>query len=150
MLKISKAVSLALHIMGYLAKNRDNLVMNKDLANIFSASENHLAKVLQRLSKFGLVESIRGPKGGFRIGMDPDSITMIDVYESIEGPLKTHNCLLSQKRCSNDECVLLNGICKEINTLFKEYMTKTHLSELKEFHFPEKKSVKKPDKHSNG
>jgi hypothetical protein len=37
----------------------------------------------------------------------------------------------------------MNGVCKEINTLFKEYMTRTHLSEIGEPFFQEKKSVKK-------
>jgi len=150
MLKISKAASLALHVMAYLYKNRDGLITNKEISAIFDASEDHVAKVFQRLSKYGLVESIRGPKGGFSIGMNPDSITMLNVYESIEGPLITHDCLFSQKRCSNDECVLMNGICKEVNKLFIEYMTRTHLSELKEFHFPENISIKETDKSVKG
>ena len=148
MLKISKAASLALHVMAYLYKNRDGLITNKEISTIFGASEDHIAKVLQRLSKHGLVESIRGPKGGFSIGMNPDSITMIDVYESVEGPLITHDCLLSQKRCLNDECVLMDGICNKINKLFKEYMTRTHLSELKEFHFPENISINRANKYA--
>jgi DNA-binding IscR family transcriptional regulator len=60
-IKISEATTLALHTMFYLYLKKDQLVSTKEIAAMFGFSENHLAKVLQRLVKVGYVASIRGP-----------------------------------------------------------------------------------------
>ncbi len=60
LLKISEAASLALHTMGYLAANDRRLVTTHQIGEVLRASEAHLAKVLQRLARVGLVDSTRG------------------------------------------------------------------------------------------
>ena len=67
-LKISEAASLALHTMVYLAGDPSAHYPAGRLAEALCVSEAHLAKVLQRLVKAGMLVSVRGPKGGFRLG----------------------------------------------------------------------------------
>ena len=65
MLKISEAATLALHTAFFLVTNPDRRLTTREMASTMGASEAHLSKVLQRLVHAGLVESVRGPKGGF-------------------------------------------------------------------------------------
>ena len=87
MLRISEAASIALHTMAYLARNKDRMVSTHEIAGAMGLSENHLAKVRQRLVKAGLVEAQRGPSGGFMLSRPAEDITLLEVYEAIEGPL---------------------------------------------------------------
>ena len=64
-LKMSEAVSIALHASALLASDPGTKLSNKQIAGRLHVSEAHLSKVLQRLVKVGLVRSMKGPKGGF-------------------------------------------------------------------------------------
>ncbi|MGW4378795.1 RrF2 family transcriptional regulator [Kitasatospora sp. NPDC004531] len=55
------------------------------LAAMFELSPTYLNKVLQRLTRAGLLTSARGPRGGVRLARDPGRITMMDVVTAVEG-----------------------------------------------------------------
>ena len=129
-LRISEAASLALHTMYVLAKDPAGRHTTRELADDLGASENHLAKVLQRLTKVGLVRSVRGPKGGFLIGREPDSITLLNVFEAIEGPMDFCNCLLDAPFCGGEEYCILGGMLSSINGQVREYLAGVRLSQL--------------------
>ena len=75
LLRISDAASLGLHTMGLLA-GRSTRLSTQEIARSLGASEHHLAKVMQRLAKMGLVVSTRGPQGGFVLSRPPAEITL--------------------------------------------------------------------------
>jgi Rrf2 family protein len=128
-LKISEAASMALHTMVVLAENPSRLVSTREIASTLQVSEAHLSKVLQRLARAGLVKSIRGPKGGFRLGKPSDQITLVDVYEVIEGPLKSNNCLFAKPICRSEPCIL-GGLLEGVSHQIRDYLTETKLSRL--------------------
>ena len=126
---ISGAASLALHAMSYLAaQDEDGPVAINQIADTFNVSQDHLKKVFQRLSRAGLVSSVRGPRGGVMIKGDPEKITLLDVYEAIEGPLKSDKCLLGHKVCLYKECIL-SDLATTMNDRAREHFQKTRLSD---------------------
>jgi Rrf2 family protein len=128
-LNLSEAVSIALHGMVLLAARHGEVCSNRWIAEQLGVSEAHLSKVLQRLHRVGLVESVRGPKGGFRLTRPPSRITLLQVYEAIEGPLKPATCLFRQTICDGRQCIL--GDClKAANRDIKKHLSQTRLSEL--------------------
>ncbi|MBW2147405.1 MAG: Rrf2 family transcriptional regulator [Deltaproteobacteria bacterium] len=127
-LKISEAASLALHAVVHLAANHCRLVSTGEMASMLQVSEAHLSKVLQRLAKQGLVRSIRGPKGGFMLSKTGERVTLLDVYESIDGPLEPSNCLLKTPICGGKKCVL-GGLLDTVHRQVREYLAGTKLSQ---------------------
>jgi Rrf2 family protein len=88
MIKISEAVNLAFQAMLVLSQSREGDRQSVSrLAESLKASQSHLAKIMLRLCKCGLVRSKRGPKGGFHLAKSPLSTTLLEIYEAIEGPL---------------------------------------------------------------
>lgn len=128
LLKISEAASLALHTMGILAVETHRLVSTHEIAQRLRVSEAHLAKVMQRLGRAGLVRSQRGPKGGFALERPPEEITLLDVYEATEGPLTQRKCLLSKPMC-NGNCIL-GGLLESLGSQVRDYFANTRLSDL--------------------
>jgi Rrf2 family nitric oxide-sensitive transcriptional repressor len=127
-LRISEAVSLALHAMTFLASHRDRPYSTKEIAERLSVSEAHLSKVLQRLNKGHLVKSIRGPKGGFTVEGSADSINLLSVYECIEGEVPACDCLLSSPVCSGQGCIF-GGLPAAVSGQFKNYLETTKISD---------------------
>ena len=118
-LRISEAATIAIHTMYFLSKSTNKLVSAKEIANIFSLSENHLAKVMQRLVKANLVESVRGPKGGFRISKGKEDTSLLEIYESIDGKLNFDICLFNKRICKGNCCLLGDFLCRFSSDLKK-------------------------------
>ena len=130
-LRISEAASIALHSMSYLAANHGRLITSREIISTLKVSDAHLMKVLQRLVKAGLIKSIRGPNGGFLLTKPADKITLLDVYEAIEGKPNFNNCLLGTPVCRDKKCILGNLI-SNVNHEVLDYFSKTNLAQLSE------------------
>lgn len=118
--QFSEAVSLALHSMVLLARSPSPLTV-REVAERTKASFHHLAKVFQRLRKACLVASTRGPRGGFVLARPPEQITLLEVYEAIEGPIPERLCLLGEKSCPFKQCIF-GGLLGEFSFRFREYL----------------------------
>ncbi len=128
--KISEAASIGLHAMIHLASHPDEKITTKQIAERFRISEHHLAKVMQKLVKAELVESSRGPGGGFRIFPGKRRISLLQIYEAIEGRIKPRACLLSVKPlCKPDQC-LFGGLNISIHNQIKQHFQETDLFEV--------------------
>lgn len=128
-LKISQATSLALHTMVFLAERPDAQVSTREIAATLRRSEYHLAKVLQRLTRAGLVRSVRGPKGGFRLLDGWEGITLLQIYEAMEGPLLPGNCISGEPVCTRVKCIM-GGLTRMVNRQVMDYLNKTSLGGL--------------------
>ena len=128
-LKVSEAASIALHSITLLASDPDRMRPTREIARRINASEAHLSKVLQQLSRAGLVGAVRGPRGGFRLLKNCDEICLLEIFEAIEGPLMVEPCLIGAPICEGEKCIL-GGLVEEINRQFRDYLSRTTLLEM--------------------
>jgi len=129
--KISDATALALHSLVYLAHDPAERPTTTEIAKEFHVSRHHLAKVHQRLTKAGLLRSHRGPAGGVELAKDPKAITLLEIYEVMEGSMLSKACLFGKDACHRSDCVLGNllpGLTRQVQKYFKE----TSLAQLAE------------------
>ena len=126
-IKISEAAVIGIHAMIYMAQRPDRKISTKEIADFHQVSDNHLSKVLQRLVRSGYVTSVRGPGGGFQLAKEPDDITMVNIYELFDGPLKLNECLFDRPVCVAGGC-LFGNLLHEVNGLIENYMESTRLS----------------------
>ncbi|WP_350343556.1 Rrf2 family transcriptional regulator [Proteinivorax tanatarense] len=72
-------------------------------------SELYLEQIFRELKKDGLVNSVRGPKGGYILSKSPENITVGDVVRVLEGPLAPVECVSEEETkelCSKESCCL--------------------------------------------
>ena len=62
------------------------------LAGLYDLPAVYLNKQLQALVRAGLLVSVSGPRGGFRLGRDPGQISLLDVVVALEGPEEAFQC----------------------------------------------------------
>ena len=127
-LKISEAVSLALHASVLLA-SQDGPTSNRQIARVLRASEAHLHKVMRRLAAAGIVLSSPGPGGGFALAKPPKKITLLNIYEAVEGSLADTKCLLTVPLCDGKACIL-GGLIHQTNQQVRNYLQNTTLAQV--------------------
>lgn len=128
LINISEAASLALHSLVLIARNQPLRMNVKILAEELNVSQAHLAKVFQKLSKNGLVKSVRGPAGGFELNKPAEEISFLEIFEVIEGKVNLTDCPLGKTHCSFQTCIF-SGELKRIYVDIYETFKKMKLSE---------------------
>ena len=91
------------------------------IADATSSSKHHVAKVFQRLVKEKFVNSHRGPSGGFSLNRKPEEITLLEIYEAIEGKIELTQCPLDKQICPFDKCIL-NNVTKDMTIQYRDYL----------------------------
>ena len=71
---------------------QDSLVTIQDIAQRQGISDNYLEQLMPKLKKAGLISSIRGAQGGYRLGKDPKDISVGEVLRVLEGSLNAVEC----------------------------------------------------------
>ncbi|MEO6446143.1 MAG: Rrf2 family transcriptional regulator [Gemmatimonadaceae bacterium] len=89
---LTRFTDYALRAMGYLALEPEKRSTVGTVAKRMGMSEDHLLKVVQRLSQAGLVKTIRGRKGGVRLARRPDEIFIGEVVRKTEDNLRIVPC----------------------------------------------------------
>jgi Rrf2 family protein len=118
LLRVSEAATLGLHALAFLAQNPGRRCSSREIAGVLDLSEAHLAKIMQRLERAGLVLGRRGPAGGFTLARPATEISLRRIYEVIEGPLRSERCLLGHP-LGKHQCPLgrlLKGLERELVT----------------------------------
>ena len=118
---ITEAVTIALHSVIIIAKNKSKFVNVNFLSKATGSSKFHIAKVLQKLVKDGILGSSRGPTGGFFLLDKPSKITLLEVYESVEGKIVISRCPLGKETCPFGKCVF-EDLTIDMTKTFKDYL----------------------------
>ena len=105
LLSLSEAATIGLHSMALIAMSKEKLNVNQ-ISEKIGSSRHHVAKVMQRLAKENFVASNRGPSGGFILKKKPDDITLLDIYEAIEGKIEDQTCPGNKEECPFSECIM--------------------------------------------
>lgn len=106
MIKVSEAASIAIHACAWLAADAGSSRRSRDICAALGFSEAHFAKVMQTLARGGLIATTRGPSGGVRLARPPAKVTLLQIYELIDGPMLSERCLMAPTVCPSRCCAL--------------------------------------------
>jgi Rrf2 family transcriptional regulator, iron-sulfur cluster assembly transcription factor len=99
-MQLTRGADYAVRLMIHFAAVAPPKRMTRDaLAQATGLPESFVAKILQSLTRAGLVTSRRGLDGGFALGVDPRNISLVDIIEAIDGPIALNVCLVTGAGC---------------------------------------------------
>lgn len=93
MLQLTKRVDYALIALTHLALQPEARISARELASTYELSQPLVANVLKALARGALLESVRGTKGGYRLAVPAERLTVGRVAELLEGPLRLTDCI---------------------------------------------------------
>lgn len=132
MFKLGKLTDYGTVVMTALAVRPEALRNAHDLAEETHVAAPTVSKLLKQLAKSGLVESIRGAHGGYRLARTPDRITVADVVCALEGPIALTQCAVHEGGCSIESHCGVRGNWRLINTAIRQALESVSLAQMAE------------------
>jgi Rrf2 family protein len=129
-MKLTRASSYALHAVVFMASQKQNRpVASHHVAKLRGIPERFLLKVLKPLVSARVLHSIKGPHGGYRLAKPAADITLLEVVEAVDGPIRGL-APLSQIQGDGHLDRKLENICNQSAEHLRKQWQKIRVSEL--------------------
>lgn len=134
---ISKKSRIALHGLAYLAlSSRQDPVPFEEILGYLRAysvqlplSPTYIAKIFQDVSRAGFADSVSGPRGGYRLARPAAEISLIEIVESLDGPLLT-GCCLAIGDCPRQEICGVRAVIHQAELAFYRFFEEETVASL--------------------
>jgi len=100
-----------------------------EIAERQGISQSYLEQLFARLRRNGLVDGLRGPGGGYKLGRPSDSISVADVIDAVNETVDATRCG-GQRNCHGDERCLTHDLWEELSTRIRDFLSKVNLDQL--------------------
>jgi Rrf2 family protein len=127
---ITRETDYAVRCVIYLAQKRAQRTIVDEIALQMHIPKHYLAKILQRLVREGIVESIRGIKGGYRLLRTPKEITLLDIIGTIQGSVPVNTCAIDKRRCQMSSLCSVHPVWVDIRKEIEARLKKETIEKL--------------------
>lgn len=127
---VTREADYAVRCVLFLSGDPEHIASAKEISQSMDIPKSFISKILQRLSAKGIVTSVRGLKGGFRLVKKPREITLFEVIEAIQGPSAMNICAIDKRRCSRSSTCTVHPIWVEIRKKVEKRLKKENFSTL--------------------
>ena len=109
-MQITRQADYAVRAVLYLARlGQGNRAATSQIAEEQHIPPSFLAKIISQLSIAGLLNTSRGARGGVTLARQPENITLLEVVEAIDGPVRLNECVHADGMCVfSDDCPLVS------------------------------------------
>jgi Rrf2 family protein len=116
-MKISQTSAYALHALMHMARHVTQLpIASRSIARAEGIPAGYLAKVLQQLARAGYIRAVRGRERGYVFARPPEEISLLELFETLEGEPLFDDCPLRHCACDGT-----SGNCH----VFAQWLTAT-------------------------
>ncbi len=130
MVKISKQVDYAIQFLMKLAVDTDSTISLRQFSSDHNISFLFMQKIAKKLREAKLVISYRGAHGGYGLNKAPETVSLIDIIESVEGPYNITECITNGVSCKKIETCNAKKPLVDIQIQITNYLKSTNLKTL--------------------
>ncbi|PZP56430.1 MAG: SUF system Fe-S cluster assembly regulator [Azospira oryzae] len=130
MIRMSKLTDYGTLVMTYLARHSAGVHNAAEIAAATQISLPTVSKILKILAKESLLVSHRGIKGGYSLARAPESITLMEIIDAIEGPIGLTECSSSPGLCEQETSCSVRVNWMKINSAVRQALTGVTLADM--------------------
>jgi Rrf2 family iron-sulfur cluster assembly transcriptional regulator len=127
---LSHTAEYALRSVLFLADRDGAPASVEEIAEALGVPRNYLSKTLHRLAQEGILHSTRGKGGGFRLGVDAETLTLLRIVDPFDQMSGDRQCLLGRKQCSDRNPCPAHGRWKAVSEQMARFFRETTVSDL--------------------
>ncbi len=120
-MRLTRAGEYAVRCILFLSKKGNGRVVGRlEIARAMEIPEQFLGKIAQQLARSGYIEIVQGAKGGYRLLLTPERITLLDVVESVTGEISLNDCILRPDSCFRSPSCSIHRIWEKARKQLRE------------------------------
>ena len=128
---LSQTAEYALRATLHLALARDGGPVGvAELAAALGIPRNYLSQTLHQLAREGVLDSVRGKRGGFSLARSPRQTTVLEVIGPFDRVDVERKCLLGRPSCSDSNPCLAHGRWRELSGQLAAFFRETTIADL--------------------
>jgi Rrf2 family protein len=131
-LKLTKKADYGLIALRHLASIPGATASTKDIADAYHLPVPLLAKVLQQLTRAGILQSVAGTNGGYKLSRDARRISALEVVRAIDGPVILTHCFTEHGTCDQSENCTVREPLRRVHEAILELLNKFTITDLAE------------------
>ena len=137
MLLLTRKTDYALLALASLARQTPAGTSARSLAERLNLPLPVLRNILKQLANRGVLKSTRGTRGGYRLARSPHQITLAQLLEAIEGPMRLARCCSvpegeEEAECRLEESCLIRGNMRRVHASLMQFLDEVTLEQLAE------------------
>jgi len=130
-MRLTRACEYAIRCVLFLsALEKGTVASKKEIAQAMDIPNQFLGKIAQQLSRSGILEIIQGPKGGFRLSISPEKLSLLDVIEAVMGEIFLNDCILRPDSCGMSFTCAVHNVWQKARNQLRETLRKATFSKL--------------------
>lgn len=129
-MRMSKLTDYGTLVLAQLASQRTGLSTSAAVAEATRLGRPTVSKLLKRLVRAGLVVSVRGPQGGYRLARSPETITAAQILNALEGPVALTACSSAAGLCDLEPHCRVGAAWQRINNSILAALESVTLADL--------------------
>lgn len=130
MLRMSKLTDYSTLVLAHLAGAGERLLTAADVAEQTGLAAPTVSKLLKALTRAGLVNSVRGPHGGYALARPAAEISAADVIDALEGPVAITTCSIHDGNCELEPTCSVGTAWQRINLAIRRALRDVSLEQL--------------------
>lgn len=141
-MELTAFTDYSLRVLMYLAREDGRHSSIDELAEYYSVSRHHVAKITGHLAKAGYLRTTRGKNGGVTLAMPARAINLAEVIRCTEPHFNFVECFgVGESTCRLNNCCRLKGILFSARDQFFRHLEKFTLADAAGGHWPEAEST---------
>lgn len=132
-MRLTRAGEYAVRCVLYLSLLEEGMVVGrKEIAREMDIPDQFLGKIAQQLSRAGILEIVQGPKGGFRLLISPNKMSLLDVVEAVIGEIFLNDCLMRPDSCARSQTCAVNKVWEKARNQLRDTLRESTFDKLSE------------------
>jgi Rrf2 family protein len=124
-MRLTKAGEYAIRCALYMSYQGMGVVVSKkEIACAMDIPAQFLGKIAQQLARSGIIEIVQGSKGGYRLLVSAEKLTLLDVVEAVIGEIYLNDCVVRPESCSRISACAIHRVWETARDQLRETLRK--------------------------
>jgi Rrf2 family protein len=132
-MRLTRAGEYAVRCVLYLASQGVGVVCNrKQIAAEMDIPDQFLSKIAQQLARSGILEIVQGARGGLKLAVSPEHLSLLDVVEAVIGEIFLNDCVIRPESCRRSRACSVHQIWDKARNQLRNTLRQATFSSLLE------------------
>jgi len=130
-MRLTRAGEYAVRCVLYLASQGVGVVCNrKQIAAEMDIPDQFLGKIAQQLARSGILELVQGARGGLKLVVSPDNLSLLDVVEAVIGEIFLNDCVMRPESCQRSQACSVHQIWEKARSQLRQTLREATFTNL--------------------